>query len=340
VSSSKTSRIAARNKLQSSNSAPNPLFPLRTTFDARELKPSPNGSVVSVGVFDGVHLGHRAILRANIERARELNAESTVLTFRRHPKTILLGRAPRTLTTLEHRLELFQRAGIEHAVALTFDEELRQLSAEDFAERYLVKALGARALVLGFDSKFGHGRRGTPALMTELGYDVEVVEPLVIAGRAISSTAIREAVELGDSNSSQAMLGRPVSVIGRVVRGDAIGRTIGFPTANLDLHHELHPPLGVYATQARILGEQTGDSPNAEVLRSVTNIGFRPTVANEQPTTPRVEVHIFDFDRDIYGKRLEISFIKRLRGEQRFDDLDGLVAQIKLDCEEARAVFD
>ena len=312
---------------------------MRTTFDARELTPSPNSSVVSVGVFDGVHLGHRAILQANIERARELNAESTVLTFRRHPKSILLGRAPRTLTSLEHRLELFRRAGIEHAVALTFDEELRQISAEDFAERYLVQALGARALVLGFDSKFGFGRRGTPELMCELGYDVQVVEPLQIAGRAISSTAIREAVELGDSTSAQAMLGRPISVIGRVVRGDALGRTIGFPTANLDLHHELHPPVGVYATHARILGEQTGDSPEIDVLPSVTNIGFRPTVASESPATPRIEVHLFDFDQDLYGKRLEISFIKRLRGEQRFDGLDSLVAQIKVDCEEARAVF-
>lgn len=312
---------------------------MRTTFDARDLAPSPNGSVVSVGVFDGVHLGHRAILKANVARARQLGAEPTVVTFRRHPKSLLLGRAPRTLTTLEHRLELFQRAGIEHALALTFDEALSKLSAEDFAERYLIKALGARALVLGFDSKFGHERRGTPDLMRKLGYDVQIVEPLQIDGRAISSTAIREAVELGDSNSAERMLGRPVSVVGHVVHGEARGGTIGFPTANLDLHHELHPPVGVYACRARILGESARDGTSPESLRAVANIGFRPTVEAEQPPHPRLEVHIFDFEGDLYGKRLEISFAKCLRGERQFESLEALVAQIKLDCAEARSVL-
>jgi len=312
---------------------------VRISFDTGDLEPSARGSVVSIGVFDGVHLGHRAILAANVELARELNAEPTVVTFRRHPKSVLLGRAPRTLTTLEHRLELFQRAGIEHALALTFDENLSQLSAEEFGQRYLVQGLGARALVLGFDSKFGHGREGTPERMRELRYRVEVVERVEILGRAVSSTAIREAVELGDLASAERMLGRPVSVIGHVVHGDARGRTIGFPTANLDLHHELHPPVGVYACRARLLPERA-DQPSApQLLEAVTNIGYRPTVADERPSAPRIEVHLFDFEGDLYGRRLEISFVKRLRGEQRFDGLEALVAQIELDCADARIVL-
>jgi len=312
---------------------------VRTSFDTRDLQPSSGGSVVSVGVFDGVHLGHRAILAANLELAHKLGAEPTVLTFRRHPKSLLLGHAPRTLTTLDHRLELFQRAGIEHAVALTFDQSLSELSAEDFAARYLVEGLGAKALVLGFDSKFGHGRRGTPELMRTLGYEVEVVGRVEVLGRAVSSTAIREAVELGDLESAERMLGRPVSVIGHVVHGEARGRTIGFPTANLDLHHELHPPVGVYACRARLLGERVDEPESSELLNAVANIGYRPTVEDEQPSSPRVEVHLFDFDGDLYDRRLELSFVKRLRGEQRFDGLEALVAQIELDCKDARIVL-
>ena len=170
--------------------------------------PPEGGSVVSVGVFDGVHLGHRAILQANLAWADELGARPTVVTFRDHPKQTLLGRAPRTLTSLEHRLELFGRAGIEHTLVLPFDEELRRTSAEDFLRRILVEGLGGRAFALGFDSKFGCDRQGTPALLKELGYQVRVIEKVMVDERAVSSTAIREAVELGDLQSARAMLGR------------------------------------------------------------------------------------------------------------------------------------
>jgi riboflavin kinase/FMN adenylyltransferase len=198
----------------------------------------PGGSVVSVGVFDGVHLGHQAILRGNLIRARELGAQPTVVTFGQHPKSVLLGRAPRTLTSLEHRLELFRRAGIAHTLVLTFDEELRRIPARVFAEEVLVRELGARKFVLGFDSKFGKDREGTPEYLQSLGLDVEIAPKVKVAGRAVSSSAIREAVELGDLEAASRMLGRPVAVYGDVVRGDALGRELGFPTANLDLHHE------------------------------------------------------------------------------------------------------
>jgi riboflavin kinase/FMN adenylyltransferase len=297
-----------------------------------ELGPG-DGAVVSIGVFDGVHLGHKAILAGNVARARALGAIPTIVTFRRHPKQLLLGRAPRTLTTLGHRLELFQRAGIGHAVALTFDEGLRDLSAADFVRRICVDGLGARAFVLGFDSKFGRDREGTPELLASLGHDVEVVPKVVLQGRAVSSTAIREAVELGDLAGAAAMLGRPVAILGKVVHGAELGRELGFPTANLDLSHEHHPPPGVYACRVRRT-DQGGES-----LAGVTNIGFRPTLDGPAPVDPVVEVHLLDFEGDLYGERLELEFLERLRGEQRFDGLEALRDQIAADVARAREVL-
>lgn len=295
--------------------------------------PDPRGSVVSIGVFDGVHLGHQAILAANVERARALDAVPTVVTFADHPKHVLLGRAPRTLTTLEHRLELFRRAGIQHALALRFDEQLRQVSAEDFVASIAVRGLAARAFVLGFDSKFGRERRGTPTLLRELGFDVTVVDKVQVGQRAVSSTAIREAVELGDLDGAAAMLGRSVSVLGEVVHGDALGRQIGFPTANLDLHHELHPPPGVYFGWAGLYNEGRVE----HCFGAVANIGFRPTLGGPAPDRPRVEIHLLDFRGDLYGAHIEMVFLGRLRAETRFADLEQLKAQIARDILAARA---
>lgn len=305
---------------------------MRLSRSLEELVRPAAGSVVSIGVFDGVHLGHKAILAANRERAQALGAESAVVTFGEHPKALLLGRAPRTLTTLEHRLEHFRRSGIDHAIVLAFDEGLRQMAAEDFAQT-LVERLDVRAFVLGFDSKFGAERRGTPALLSAAGLDCSVVPKVKVSERAVSSTAIREAVELGDLAGASAMLGRPVSVLGSVVRGDAIGRKLGFPTANLDLHHELHPPVGVYAGRARLAEEPEARHP------AVINIGFRPTVDGSPPDRPRVEVHLLDWQGDLYDRNLEVEFLQRLRGEQRFDGLEALKAAIAADVERARAAL-
>ena len=297
--------------------------------------PPARGAVVSVGVFDGVHLGHVAILRENLAASRALGAVPTVVTFRQHPKGLLLGRAPRTLTSLEHRLELFRRAGIGHTVALTFDEELRSVPAARFALDFLVGRLAARKLVLGFDSKLGRDRQGTPEYLRSLGLDVAVVPQVQVAGRAVSSTAIREAVELGDLEGAARMLGRRVAVYGDVVRGEALGREIGFPTANLDLHHELRPPAGVYACFARRIDYASGDLEPPR-LPAVANVGFRPTVGGERDGLPRVEVHLLDFEGDLYGEFLELEFVGKLRDEQRFPGLEALRRQIALDVGEAR----
>jgi riboflavin kinase/FMN adenylyltransferase len=310
---------------------------LITSTDPNDLSlPDGRAAAVSIGVFDGVHLGHQAILRANVARARASGLRPTVVTFQQHPKQVLLGRAPRTLTTLEHRLELFRRLGIEHTLALVFDDKLRQLSARDFATDILADQLRARTFVLGFDSKFGSGRAGDPELLRSLDFDVEVVPQVLVDQRAVSSTAIREAVELGDLNGAARMLGRPVSVFGDVVHGDAIGANIGFPTANLDLHHELHPPNGVYSCRARRVDREQLDLAGTS-YDAVANIGLRPTVtAASPPQQPRVEVHLLDFEGDLYGEHIELEFVAALRGEMRFPGLAELQAQIQSDVLVAR----
>ncbi|MFT4540951.1 MAG: riboflavin kinase/FMN adenylyltransferase [Planctomycetota bacterium] len=309
------------------------------SHEALPLSEPPGGAaVVSIGVFDGVHLGHQAILKANVERARELGATSTVVTFRHHPKRVLLGRAPRTLTTLEHRLELFRRAGIEHTLAMRFDEELREEDAGEFTRRILIDKLNAECFVLGFDSKFGRNRAGGPESLRKAGHSVEVVDRVTVEQRAVSSTAIRESVELGDLERASAMLGRPVSIYGTVVSGRQLGRTLGFPTANLDLHHELHPPTGVYAAWAyRVEPKQRTEQGTG--IGAVVNIGYRPTVPGTRPDQPLVETHLLDFDGELYGAHLEVEFVRRLREEKRFDGLDSLRAQIDRDVVQAREIL-
>jgi riboflavin kinase / FMN adenylyltransferase len=304
---------------------------MRITRDLSSMGPAPErGAVLSLGVFDGVHLGHQAILAANLKMAEELGAVPTVLTFGAHPKTVLLGRAPRTLTTLAHRLELFERAGIEHTIVLPFDEELSQVSAEDFAREVLVEKLGTRHFVLGFDSHFGRGRSGNAELLMGLGYETSVVPMVTVARRGVSSTAIREAVELGDLPAARRMLGRRVSVLGTVVTGNQLGRQLGFPTANLDLHHGLHPPVGVYACRAHVLAGERVDKP-LDSWGAVCNIGFRPTIDGKPADLPVVEAYLLDFEGDLYGQRIELEFVECLRGEQRFDGLEALKAQITKD---------
>jgi riboflavin kinase/FMN adenylyltransferase len=310
-------------------------------FESQNLPAPPEeGAVVSVGVFDGVHLGHQAILAENVAHARSLGSTPTVVTFRHHPKSILLGRAPRTLTSLDHRLELFRRAQISRTVVLTFDEDLRRIPAEVFAREFLARKLGVRRFVLGFDSKFGRDRQGTPEYLRQLGFDVVVVPKVIVSDRPVSSTAIREAVELGDLDGAARMLGRPVAVYGDVVKGDGRGRKIGFPTANLDLHHELHPPPGVYACRARVVRRMDERQENQRCL-AVANIGHRPTFAKpdgSKPEPPLVEAHLLDFSGDLYGEHLELEFLTLLREERRFPDLQSLQRAIAADIERARAL--
>lgn len=298
--------------------------------------------VATVGVFDGVHLGHFAVLRRVVDRAAVLALEPAVVTFAGHPKEVLAGRAPPAVTSLDHRLLLFERIGLQTALVLEFTPALRDVTAEDFVQRVLLDGLGMRELVLGWDSKLGKDRGGTvdslQPLARTLGFGLEEVGPLRQRGHPISSTAVREAVALGELDRAAAMLGRPVSLLGTVVRGDGRGGALGFPTANLDLHHELRPPEGVYGALALRRGRAPAPAevcrdPRGSPLPAVVNIGGRPTFGASQVV---VEVHILDFDGDLYREDLEVYFLGRIRDERRFGGAAELARQIADDVAQAR----
>ncbi len=284
------------------------------------------GCVATVGVFDGVHLGHFQVIRELVRHARRLEVPPTVVTFDGHPKNLLVGRAPATITSLAHRLLLFERIGVRTTLVLQFTPGLREMDARGFFQEVLVEGLGARGLVLGFDSKFGKDRSGTfqslGPLARRLGIFLEQVPPLRLGGRAVSSTAVREAVHLGELDRAGRMLGRPVSLLGTVVRGDGRGAALGFPTANLDPHHELRPPDGVYAVLVRREGE------GRALLPGVANLGARPTFGGAGTS---VEIHLLDFEGDLYGEVLEVFFLRRLREEIRFRNPEELAVRIAQD---------
>jgi len=303
---------------------------LETLTPARFRAPA-----LTLGVFDGVHRGHLAIFEECKRAALAVGGESVVVTFDRHPRVLLSGVGPPMITSLEHRLVLFERAGIDAAVVLRFDAALAALSAEAFLDDVLLGRIGARAIVLGADAHFGAGRRGDVAFLeaAQAGRGFRLVSvPLVPTGDVtVSSTAIRRAVQEGRLDDAARMLGRPVALLGRVERGHQRGRTIGFPTANLALHQELTPPRGVYVSEVLIDDVRH---------RALVNIGVRPTFTadgKEGPPRESFEVHVTAFEGDLYGRVLEVSLLARLRDERRFSGVAELKAQIARDREAALA---
>ena len=302
--------------------------------------------VVTVGTFDGVHRGHQEILADLVRWAQDAGSLALVITFRNHPQQVLRGQAPPLITGIEHRLLLFERLGVDICAALAFDAAFSRISAEAFVQEVLGATLNARGFQLGYDSRFGHQARGTPELAREVGaardLEVRVSEPVCAPdGQPISSTAIRAAITAGELSRVAALLGRRASVLGRVVRGASRGRTIGYPTANLDLLDGVHPPAGVYATLARLVSQpNTATAAGNETPQwgSMTNIGVRPTVQEAAGASPLVvETHLFDYSGNLYGERLDVEFIRKLREEQRFDGLDALTRQLHEDEAAARA---
>ena len=293
--------------------------------------------VVTVGTFDGVHRGHQRVLGEVIEWAAALGARSVVVTFTRPPKSTLDDRPSDCLTSLEHRLLLFERMGVDDCVVLEFTAELASVPAGDFCRKVLVDGLGARGLVVGYDAAFGRDREGGVAFLEhhapEFGFEVRSLGPVTYEGEVVSSTRIRRVVGRGDLSRAEALLGRPFSVYGTVVHGDARGRKLGFPTANLDLHHEIAPPDGVYVAEA-VLGAST--------LPALASVGTHPTFARtDKPggAARLVEVHILDFDEEIYGRDLEVRFHHRLRGQRAFADAEALVRQMQDDLRLARPLI-
>lgn len=303
--------------------------------DPRVWTPQPGGVAVSVGVFDGVHLGHRQMLQELFDDTAALaDIPIGAITFDRHPlATIAPERAPELLTTPEDRLELFEEAGLDFAAVLTFDEAMRSLSPEGFVETVLANGLGARLVVVGDGFRFGHDAGGDVDELRRLGdhfgFAVRGVELLETGAGPISSTLVRQALRAGDVAAAAGLLGRRFARTGRVIAGDHRGTEIGFPTANLDIREGLAiPARGVYAAVAVLESAR---------IPAVVNIGVRPTFDGVREV---VETHLLDFNADLYGRDLTLEFVERLRPEKRFDSVTELVEQIGKDVESARVLLD
>ena len=295
------------------------------------------GAVLAIGNFDGVHLGHQTVIAEGRARARAAGAGFAVLTFEPHPRSVFQpGTAPFRLTALRDKVRGLAELGVERLVAHRFDLAFAQKSAEDFVREILVEGLGARHVVVGYDFVFGNRRRGTPAVLRALGethgFGVSVVDPVTSAtGAVYASTRIRDDLTAGRPREAAALLGRPWEIGGRVMTGDKLGRTIGFPTANIALGDYLRPAPGVYAVRVGI--EEHGTT---RWHAGAANLGWRPTVGGRDL---RLEAHLLDFAGDLYGRRLRVALIEHLRGERRFAGLEELKAQIAADCQEARRVL-
>jgi riboflavin kinase / FMN adenylyltransferase len=292
------------------------------------------GSWVTIGSFDGVHLGHQAIIRRLVDGAHAQGLLAVIITFFPHPSKVLRGNgSPFYLTTPEERAEILAGLQVDLAVTLPFNKELASLTADEFI-RLLSEHLNLKRLLVGHDFALGRGREGNFEVLGKLGqkyhYLLEGQSPLLVAGELVSSSRIRELISQGNVARAAEYLGRRFAVEGKVVPGDGRGRTIGIPTANLEIWGELLlPARGVYATLAH-----TGSIE----IPSVTNIGIRPTFENQSPQ-PRVETHLLNFNRDLYGTILQLEFIDFLRPEQRFPSVQALVGQIQTDIKHAREVI-
>lgn len=287
-------------------------------------------SVVAIGNFDGVHSGHRRVIDTARRLAQAEGLDDAVFTFVEHPRTVLRpGNAVPLLTPWPEKVERLSESGVSACVAAHFTPALAQLDPEAFVTRILVGQLNAKAVVTGFNFRFGHRQSGTPEVLEALGrahgFRVEVVRPFEQDGGVVSSSRLRELVAAGEVASANAMLGYAYTLTGTVIHGDKRGRTIGFPTANMEIAPDkLLPAHGVYACRVRV---------GAKVLPGIVNIGLRPTF---DPPKLMIEAHIFDWSGDIYGETISVSLVSRLRAEQAFKSVDALVAQITADCGVAR----
>jgi riboflavin kinase / FMN adenylyltransferase len=287
----------------------------------------------AIGVLDGVHLGHREIIRRIRAQARELNGVSLVITFDRHPNAVVApARTPPMISTLSQRLRLLEESGADATLVLHFDEALSRVSGEDFI-RHLHRDLGQlRSLTVGEEFTFGHRRSGDVALLrklgTELGFDIDAVGPVEVGDERVSSTLIRELIQAGELDAAAKLLGRRHAIAGPVFSGDQLGRKIGFPTANLDTTGLVLPPFGVYAGRTRVEGKD---------WKVAMNIGVRPTLNQPQPQL-RVEAHLLNFNGDLVGVELEVELLARLRPEMKFTSLEELKAQIAKDVAAIRGL--
>lgn len=295
------------------------------------------GAVIALGNFDGVHRGHQTVIGQAGALAHARGVDMGVLTFEPHPRAYFRpDDPPFRLTPFTNKAHHIQALGVDHLISIPFDASLAGLEASEFVDRILVGDLGVGTLVVGYDFKFGRGRGGdVDTLTADSRFETMVVEPVAAAtGEIYSSTKIRDYLANGQPGQAAALLGRPFEIDGPVLHGAELGRTIGFPTANLDLGDYVRPAYGVYAVRA---GVETGRVGETVWCDGVANLGLRPTVDGQ---SEKFEIHLFDFDRDLYDTQMRVALIEFIRGERKFDGLDQLKAQIEKDCQAAHVVLD
>ena len=297
-------------------------------FDIGRL-PAFKNATVTIGTFDGVHSGHRAILNEVVKHAEKTGGDSVLITFDPHPRKVLFpDQSMSIITPLGRKLELIAETGIGHVVVVPFTHEFAGLSAEAYVRDFLVGVFHPRSVVIGYDHHFGHDRKGNIEVLRQLapdcGFDVVEIPAQLIRDAAVSSTIIRNAIRLGNMEDARLMLGHPFLFAGRVVHGKKLGRTLGYPTANLELvdADQVLPGNGIYAVNVR---------NNGGLYGGMMSIGYNPTV--DETSDLKVEVNIFDFDSDIYGEEIEVVVLKKLREELKFKSLERLIDQLKIDRE-------
>lgn len=299
-----------------------------TTNDLDNIAGFERNTAVTFGVFDGVHLGHQAVISTLLERAAQDKLMSVLVGFYPHPLAFLSPeRCPPILTPLSKRVKILQEFGIDKIVILSFDAQIAAMSPESFVEKVLLEKCRAKHVVVGYACQFGKNRAGNAQRLAEISedypFDVTIVPPTEINGAPVHSTRIRQALARGDLHWSSQLLGRPYSLVGEVIQGDGRGRQLGFPTANIDTRNQICPPNGVYAIRAKLEGKW---------LDGVLNIGTRPTF---NALNFQVESYFFDFNETIYGKSVEIFFVEKIRSERKFPNLQSLVQQIQRDIMDA-----
>ena len=301
---------------------------------ANELQPAGRKVCVAIGFFDGVHLGHQQIIRQTIADARQHEALALVVTFDRHPNTVVApSRVPPLIYSLPKRLRTIESLGADALLLIRFDKQFSEKIAEQFIQE-LARDLGhVQSLCVGSNFKFGHKRGGDVVLLKKFGgqfnFTVHGMSAVALDGQPVSSTRIRDAIRAGNLDAASQMLGRTYSLVGNVIEGDKLGHKLGFPTANLNVTGLVLPPMGVYASHANIEGK---------TLRAAVNIGCRPTLKVTSPQL-HVEAHLLDFDGNLYGKEMEITFVEKLRDEKKFPSVEELKKQIASDVAEARKRF-
>lgn len=299
---------------------------------ATPIKPITVEQVMALGDFDGIHLGHQEVIERTLATAKRLGLPAAIMTFHPHPRVVLgQSKYEQNLTPLADKMELFAKMGIEYVYLVHFTLTFARISPQEFVDLVLVP-LGAKSIVVGFDFTFGHEGKGTPEGLQQLGagkFTVEVTPPFHLLGKKVSSTNIRESLFAGAIEEANHLIGRSYRVRGKVVAGDGRGKTIGFPTANIEPSGDyIIPKKGVYAVRCKV---------HEQVYNAVMNIGTKPTFTNEQIIT--LEAHLFDFDQNIYNQPIEVEFIHYIRSEQKFSGIQELIQQIQQDASEAKRIL-